>query len=74
MTRTNALYIFFYDLDVRPRNLVRGHCTPFTQRYSLCEVWAILGNAKRRYAPDKGSRIDRRTEGHKDGRTDRRTD
>lgn len=39
--------------------MVQEHSTPFTQRYSVSDVWAWLGQGKGRYAPDKRSRTDK---------------
>lgn len=46
--------------------MVQGSCTPFTQRQSVGEVGARLGQGGRRYAQDKRSQTDRRMEGRAD--------
>lgn len=47
-------YIWFcYDLNLRHRNMIQGHCTSFTKRHSVSEVWARLDQMVRRYALDK---------------------
>lgn len=43
---------------------VQGHCTPFTQRHSLGEVWTWLGQEEWKFSPGKWTR----TDGHDDWR------
>lgn len=52
---------FFCKYELKSQMCV-CHCTPFTQWHSVGEVWASLGLGKRRYAPDKRSRTDWRTD------------
>lgn len=59
------LHVHVYDHTLRPRNMVQGFWTPLTQMHSVREVWARLDKRERRYAPDKMSRTDRRTDNHK---------
>lgn len=58
MTQIPFICVAWYDLDPWPRNVIQGHCTLFTQRYSVGEVWARFAQGDRRYPPDKGSRTD----------------
>lgn len=74
MIQTRLFQILCYDLNLRPSNLVQGHCTTVTQRYSLGNALGRLGERKRRYDPDKWSRTDRQTDGMTYGRMDRQTD
>lgn len=54
--------------------MVQGYCTLFTKMHYVGKVWARLVLEKRRYAPDKKFKADRRIEGQIDGRTNGRMD
>lgn len=71
MPGTLKFYIkLCYNLNLRPRNMFQCHCTLFTKRNSVGEVFARLGQGERRSVPDKRSQTDTQTGRRMDGQTD----
>lgn len=68
MLWARIFHIILLILQLRPKNMVQSHCTPFIPRDSMGEVWARLGqrDTLRWYAPDKRFRTDGWVEGQMD--------